>query len=240
MGAVPGDGLLTPDPAGWFDVEPFRRSTRRRVVVRRADRRAVVLGSTQPGDVVDTAAAAARGVAVVRRRSGGGAVHLQPDDPVWVDLWVPRGDPLWDDDVHAGAGWVGRWWAATLHSLGGGALSVHRGPSTGGEWSGVVCFAGVGPAEVTAGERKVVGIAQWRAREGALFHSAAYLRWDPAPLAALVAAPADERRRMADGLATVAVGLADLLGRPAGTGLRASVTDRLLELLPGDDWDVEG
>ncbi|MHB1584978.1 MAG: lipoyl protein ligase domain-containing protein [Acidimicrobiales bacterium] len=238
MGAVPGDGLLTPAPADWFDVEPFRRSRRRRVVVRRADRPAIVLGSTQPEGVVDPAAAGAHGVAVVRRRSGGGAVHVQPDDPVWVDLWVPRGDPLWDDDVHAGAEWVGRWWAAALHSLGAGPLSVHRGPSTCGEWSGTVCFAGVGPAEVTAGERKVVGVAQWRARQGALFHSAAYLHWDPAPLVALLAVAADERQRMAEGLATVAVGLADLLDRPAGAGLWASVTDRLLGLLPGGDWDV--
>ena len=50
----------------------------------------------------------------------------------------------------------------------------------------VVCFAGRGPGEVFVGRRKVVGLSQWRARQGALFSSCAYLRWDAAVLAGLL------------------------------------------------------
>lgn len=242
MEALPGDGLLTPetfdssDPDQWFDVERFRRSTRRRIVVRRADRPAVVLGSSQPSGVVDAGAAAAAGVSVLRRRSGGGAVHLRPGDPIWVDVWLPRGDPLWSDDVIAGADWVGRWWAAALGSLGAHSLAVHRGRSHCSEWSSAVCFAGVGPGEVSAGDRKAVGVAQWRARQGALFHSAAYLRWDPAPLVGLLAVPDDARRRMAGALPGVAVGLEGLLGpRPA---LWDSVVEQLRRHAPGGGWEM--
>ena len=66
----------------WFEVE----------------RPALVLGSTQPDDVVDRAAAARAGVEVVRRRSGGGAVLLVPGDVTWVDVLLPRADPRWSDD----------------------------------------------------------------------------------------------------------------------------------------------
>lgn len=244
MGALPGDGLLTPgtfassDPDRWFDVERFRRSTRRRMVFRRADRPAVVLGSTQAAGLVDAEAASAAGVAVLRRRSGGGAVHLRPGDPIWVDVWIPRGDPLWSDDVIAGAHWVGRWWASALGSLGAEPLTVHQGRSVCSEWSSAVCFAGLGPGEVSAGERKVVGVAQWRARQGALFHSAAYLRWDPAPLVALLAVTDDARRQMADALPEVAVGLEELLGRPAHRALFESVVDRLGRHAPGGGWEM--
>ena len=55
-----------------------------------------------------------------------------------------------------------------------------------GELGDLVCFAGRGPGEVFLGARKVVGLTQWRAREGALFSSCAYLRWDPAPLLELM------------------------------------------------------
>jgi lipoate-protein ligase A len=244
VGAVPGDSLLTSDPPTsdplfWFDVERFRGSRRRLLSVRQVDRLAVVLGSTQPPQLVDAEAAAAAGVAILRRRSGGGAVHLQPGDPIWVDAWVPRGDPLWNDDVIEGATWAGRWWADALGSLGAGPLSVHQGPSvtsSGNEWSRMVCFAGMGPGEVAAGDRKVVGVAQWRCRTGVLVHTAAYLRWDPVPLQSVVVLPAEVRRRMAVALPEVAIGLGELLGRPADPTLRSAVVDRLLRHLPGDGW----
>ena len=36
---------------------------------------------------------------VVRRRSGGGAVLVGAGEQVWVEVWIPRDDALWDDDV---------------------------------------------------------------------------------------------------------------------------------------------
>ncbi len=79
---------------------------------------AVVLGSTQPDSVVDRAGAARAGASVVRRRTGGGAVLVGPTDPVWIDVWVPVGDPLWDADASLAFGWLGDVWRSALGSLG--------------------------------------------------------------------------------------------------------------------------
>ena len=56
----------------------------------------------------------------------------------------------------------------------------------------------------------MVGLSQWRAREGALFSSCAYLRWDPAPLLALVDVEEGARAGLARDLAPMAAGLAEL------------------------------
>ncbi len=76
------------------------------------DRPTIVLGSTQPDAVLDPAAVERAGVTVARRRSGGGAVHLEPGGAWWVDVVIPRGDPLWDDDVSRAFLWLGDAWAA--------------------------------------------------------------------------------------------------------------------------------
>jgi lipoate-protein ligase A len=201
-------------------------------VVRHVTHPALVLGSTQPVADVDAGRARAAGVAVVRRRSGGGAVLVGPDDPVWLDIWLPRGDPLWSEDVVAAATWVGRWWAAWLGGQGARDLAVHAGGSSGGPWARRVCFAGLGPGEVTAGGRKVVGVAQWRCREGALFHACAYRRWRPGPLADLLAVPPADRTAIADHLERAAAGnAAPGAGGPALDGLLAA-------LPPGGTWAV--
>ncbi|MGH9092114.1 MAG: lipoyl protein ligase domain-containing protein [Acidimicrobiales bacterium] len=231
MGAVPGGGVLTAASGAWFDVHALRGSPRT-AAVRRVTHPAVVLGSTQPATDVHAGRAAAGGVEVVRRRSGGGAVLVGPDDPVWVDVWLPRGDPLWSDDVVAAAGWVGEWWAGWLGGLGVRGLAVHRGASSGGPWARRICFAGVGPGEVTAAGRKVVGVAQWRCREGALFHTCAYRRWRPGPLADLLAVPAADRAVLAGHLGRAAVGVEELVGGvPPPDGLLAS-------LPTGGAWSV--
>ena len=102
-------------------------------------------------------------------------------------------DPLWLMDVAVAAEWVGAWWSAALRSSGVDDVHVHAGKSEPGEFGDLVCFAGRGPGEVFAGQRKLVGLSQWRAREGALFSSCVYRRWEPDALAALFVT--DERRR---------------------------------------------
>ena len=64
--------------------------------------------------------------------------------------------------------------------------ATHKGPMRTDRWSRLVCFAGLGPGEVTVDGRKVVGISQRRTRAGARFQCAALRRWDPGALAALV------------------------------------------------------
>lgn len=153
---------------------------------------ALVLGSAQPDGRVDRAACARRGVDVVRRRSGGGAVLVEPGQVLWVDLVLPAGDPLWQDDVGRAFHWVGEAWSAALADLGAPG-EVHRGALVRSAWSSEVCFAGLGPGEVTVGGRKVVGIAQRRTRSSARFQCAALARWDPAALLSLLALTSSER-----------------------------------------------
>jgi lipoate---protein ligase len=148
---------------------------------------ALVLGSTQRHEVVRPGSP----VEVVRRRSGGGAVLLVPDDVVWVDIVVPRGDPLWSDDVGVASYWLGDVWAQALTSLGIPG-EVHRGALCTTPWSRLVCFAGLGPGEVTVEGRKAVGISQRRSRTLARFQTAAYVRWDPAALVELLEPPRPE------------------------------------------------
>ncbi len=153
------------------------------------DRPALVLGSTQPASVVDEGASAAAGVELVRRRSGGGAVLLVPGQFLWVDVIVPAGDALWDDDVGRAAWWLGDAWAAALAACGVAGAEAHRGGMVCTPWSRLICFAGLGPGEVHVGGRKVVGLSQRRTRGWARFQCAAYRRWDPEALVPLLADP---------------------------------------------------
>lgn len=196
----------------------------RRVWVHAVTSPALVLGSTQSVDVVDQDAAGAAGVAVVRRRSGGGAVLVEPGGVVWVDVVVPPGDRLWDDDVGRAAAWVGETWATALHRVGVTGLAVHRGPLVSTSWSRLVCFGGLGPGEVTRHGQKVVGIAQRRTRHGARFGCAVPLVWDPAALLALLRLDPGERSRARH----------DLVDRAAAVTVPAEVlVEAFLSSLPG-------
>ena len=157
-----------------------------------------MLGSTQAApSVVDG------GPAVVRRRSGGGAVLVTADDPLWVDVDLPAGDPLWSNDAGRSFLWLGRAWAAAL----GGGAEVHDGPFEPGRWGRAVCFAGRGPGEVFVDGAKAVGLAQRRTRGGARFQCAVLGSWDPAPLIDVVVPVADRAAARRD-LAEVAGGVA--------------------------------
>lgn len=169
--------------------------TRRAVWVLVPDRPALVLGSTQRDTVVDDAAMRRHAVDLVRRRSGGGAVLLDAAGvlgaarTLWVDLVIPRDDPLWVDDVGRSTDWLGAAWVRALSTL-GVAAAVHRGRLGRTEASTLVCFAGLGPGEVVVDGRKVVGISQRRTRLGARFQCVVHLAPDPI---ATTATPGAER-----------------------------------------------
>lgn len=168
---------------------------------------ALVLGSAQRDDVVDHAACRAAGVEVVRRRSGGGAVLVEPASLLWLDVVLPADDPLWDADVGRAFVWLGEAWAEALDDV-GVVTNVHRGPLLRSRWSDLVCFAGLGPGELTdASGRKVLGISQRRTRAGARFQCAVLGTWEPTRLAALLALSPEEREIAAVELAHAAVGL---------------------------------
>ena len=213
-----------------FDADAIRTLERRAVFLRGVDRPTLVLGSTQDVGIVDTEALIRHGVELVRRRSGGGAVLLEPERVVWVDTWVPRADPLWSDDVTRSGYWVGSWWA---ESLGTPDLEVHQGPPIPSRWSDLVCFAGVAAGEVVQRGRKVVGIAQWRSRSGALTHSLAYvgIEWDRmTELLELGSERADASRELAASTAMLGE-----LGPIDSGGLTSALIERLPE---PTSWEV--
>ncbi|MFN2507053.1 MAG: biotin/lipoate A/B protein ligase family protein [Acidimicrobiales bacterium] len=188
-------------PAGTLHHRPWPRPVVCSVSFLTADRPALVLGSTQPETVADPDRLATAGVELVRRRSGGGAVLLHPGSVVWADVMVPAGDGLWCTDVGRAFLWLGRVWAEALAAVGVDGAAVHTGPLVRSEWSDLVCFAGLGPGEITLDGRKVVGMSQRRTREGALFQCAALLRWDVDRLAGLLGLDASAAAELA-GVAT--------------------------------------
>jgi lipoate---protein ligase len=207
---------------GLFEVEWFRSLGHRAVVRRDVAVPTLVLGSTQDAGIVDTESVARAGVRVLRRRSGGGAVLLEPRSAVWVDTWVPRDDPLFEADVGRSPVWIGEWWIAALGVEG---FFVHHGRPSASRWSRQLCFAGVGPGEVVRDGRKLVGVAQWRGREGVLSHALAYVAVDWARTAGLLRLGAQARDAARD-LAAATVTLADL-GVQDAPGFAARLLDRL-------------
>lgn len=164
-------------------------------------------------------------------------MYLGVGGHLWVDAWIPQDDVLWAHDVSVAAEWVGRWWIDALAAVGVGdgaaahsALSVHRGRSVPGSLGDLVCFAGRGPGEVFLDDRKVVGLSQWRSREGALFSSCAYLEWDPGPLLELLSFDDATRSELAGALRDVGVGVGALL--PSVNEL-SGVRERLISAFPG-------
>ncbi len=189
--------------------EPWPSTPKPAVRLVAASRPALVLGSTQPLEVVDVAAAESHEVSVVRRRSGGGAVLVGTGDLVWVDVFVPAADALWDRDVGRATHWLGQAWVDAATTLGADA-DWHDGPQLAGPWSTLVCFAGLGPGEVRIAGAKVVGISQRRTRAGTLLQCAALLRWDPASILGVLRLDGAARSRAERDLAGVAVGIADV------------------------------
>ncbi|HXB38179.1 MAG TPA: hypothetical protein VNU75_10760 [Acidimicrobiales bacterium] len=215
-------------------MEQFRAERRRVAVVREVAHPTLVLGSTQPADLVSPAALRDRSVELVRRRGGGGAVYLEPGSHLWIDAWIPRDDVLWAHDVSVAAEWVGQWWVEALVGVGvgiggQGVLSVQTGRSVPGPLGDLVCFAGRGPGEVFVDDRKIVGVSQWRSREGALFSSCAYVEWDAEPLLDLLSFDDVTRSELAVGLRAVAVGVGS--SSPSVSEL-AGVRERLIDAFP--------
>lgn len=185
---------------------------------------AVVLGSAQPASHVDHLRAAAASVQVVRRRTGGSAVFLAPGSVVWADFTLPAGDVLWSDDVGRAFWWLGDAWAAALAAAGVDGAVVWRGGLVTSPWSHRVCFAGLGPGEVTVGQAKVVGMSQRRTRAGALFQCAVVVQWDPAHLVDVLALDDEARPVIARELTKAAVGV--------GAPVAQRLPDALVAALP--------
>lgn len=141
------------------------------------DAPALILGSAQSFDDVDMERAERDGIAVVRRRSGGGAVYVDADECIWIDVTIPRSDPLWRDDVGESMMWLGEAFVEAVAPW--VTAQVHRGPYESGRSGRRVCFASRAPGEVLVEGAKLVGISQRRNRDGARFQCAVYRAWNP-------------------------------------------------------------
>jgi lipoate-protein ligase A len=113
-------------------------------------------------------------------------VLLRPED-VWVELWLPAAQRGGQHDVRALAYQVGEWWAAALRTL-GVETTMHRGGVQDAAEGAVACFAGVGPGELCVDGDKLLGLSQWRARQGTLVSSVVGVR-SPQDLARYLALP---------------------------------------------------
>jgi lipoate---protein ligase len=151
------------------------------VRVFQVDRPALILGSAQSTSIVDGLACARLGVEVGRRRTGGGAVLVVPGEMLWVDVVVPTSAPQYVDDIRLMAQWVGTAWVSAID-----AGTVHTGGLEADVLGSLVCFAGVGPGEVSIDGRKVVGISQRRTRHWVRLQTAVLGRWDPAAVVAVL------------------------------------------------------
>ncbi len=161
---------------------------------------AVVLGRGQ-----SLPAAPTPGLPLVQRPSGGGAVLVGP----WMigtSLVLPARHALAGTILDAYR-WFGTAHAQWLREQ-GIAAEAQRGGATRPHWA---CFAGRGPWEVVAGDRKIVGLAQARKRHAVLLVAGTLV--DAVPwrrlAEALQRAPGDAAE-----LERTTVSAAECLGRP--------------------------
>ena len=174
-------------------------------IPRLSDRPVLVLGSRQTPDSVDSAVCEQRGIEVVGRRSGGGAVLVGTEQLMWFDVVLTRDHPGWNDDVGKSFAWVSDRIRSALASL-GVQTECHNGPMVNTEWSDLVCFAGLGPGELTIDGKKLVGISQRRTRQAARFQVAILRRWDPMEMLELFPMSDADRERANQEMASMAVG----------------------------------
>jgi lipoate-protein ligase A len=165
-------------PLRRLGVESLRDSQDPLVILRHLATPWLVLGSSQSDEVVEAQGAEE----VVQRRGGGGAVLLRPDVELWIDVWIPSASSLHRTDVRAQLEVVGAQWRDLLSKLSGVSLSLAepRPPANADEE--ICCFLGRGAGEVVVEGEKLVGLAAWRGREGALVQAAVSRRHDTALL----------------------------------------------------------
>ena len=141
------------------------------------DAPAIILGSTQKESDVDASTAAVFGLDVVRRRSGGGAVFVHPTQSVWIDITIPKDDPMFVEDVSTSMLWLGDVFVHGLQQW--VPAQTYRGVFEAGADGRSVCFASTSPGEVFVEQSKLVGISQRRGRDGARLQCVLYRSWHP-------------------------------------------------------------
>jgi lipoate-protein ligase A len=169
MGSVLATRLMT-QVEELYEYQVLRAITEPTMFVVRTQAPVIVLGSMQERSLLREEIA----YEVRRRRGGGGMVLLQPDD-LWVDWWIPANDVRWRSDVHQSSQLAGTWWQGALEMT-GLTTHLHEGGVEGDEGVRILCFAGKGPGELFFEDRKLVGVTQWRVREGVFLSTVLHQR----------------------------------------------------------------
>jgi lipoate-protein ligase A len=200
------------------------------------------LGRSQPASDVDWAACRADGVDVVRRPTGGRAI-LHTDELTY-SVALLQADPRAEGGVIESYRRLSEGLLAGLRALGADVAqaAVHRRPP--GEQT-AICFETPSAYEITAGGRKLVGSAQWRARGGVLQHGSLPLYGDLGRIVSYLALSEEQRAAERCTLGECALTLEEAVGRPvsfdeAAAALASGLASALnLTLVPGTLTDYE-
>lgn len=194
------------EPVGTFHArDPSTVQTPAMWVPRLSENPTLVLGSRQSIESVDRDVCRQRGIDVVQRRSGGGAVLVGAEQLIWFDVVLTRDHPGWSDDVGKSFAWISDRLRTALASL-GVMGDCYNGAMVNTEWSDLVCFAGLGPGELTVDGKKLVGISQRRTRNAARLQVAVLRRWNPMEILELFPMDEADRERAKRDIATAALG----------------------------------
>lgn len=206
---------------------------------------ALILGSSQRSADVDFDACEAAGVSVHRRRSGGTAVYADTT-LLSLEVVLPAGHRLLSQNVTTAYRWFGEVWREALDRLGVAADVVEDAPARALNASldpavKQVCFGGVSPYEVLVGQRKLVGLAQVRRRQGGLLQAGIYLHWEPEHISGLLSGTPEERQTRSIFLRDRAVGLQELTNRKIDMPAIVATWEQILQEtqhveLADDDW----
>jgi len=150
------------------------------------DEATLILGARQtPEDMAGRAS-----TPVVRRQSGGTAVFAA-SGVLGLDIFLPRGHDLIQDDIVESYRWLGELWQKSLATLGidGHLVTIDeaRQAPVPPPLVRQACFGSLSPFEVTVADRKMVGLAQVRRGNGVLLQSGIHLLYDATGLASLIA-----------------------------------------------------
>ncbi|MGI8826961.1 MAG: lipoate--protein ligase family protein [Chloroflexota bacterium] len=126
----------------------------------------------------------------IRRQAGGTAVYAT-DAVLGLDVALPARHPLVLPDVVESYRWMGEMWIEALAVLGvrAGLVGIKEARAARTKASplrdlvNAACFGTLSPYEVTVEDRKLVGLAQVRRRNGQLLQAGIHLRFDADDLA---------------------------------------------------------
>jgi lipoate-protein ligase A len=168
------------------------------------------LGRNQPLADVDLEVCRALGVDVVRRPTGGRAI-LHTDELTYSVALIQT-DPRATGDVVESYRRLSEGLQAGLRCLGVDVVQAAGQNKPATELT-AVCFETASDCEITAGGRKLVGSAQWRARGGVLQHGSLPLCGDLTRIADVLSVPDAQRAEQRRAVRARATTLEDALGR---------------------------